>query len=210
MPYSGWAKLDDTYHAQTCSGAAGTCDEPMKLEEHQWSAWANVDGNTHKRTCETAGCDAEQTADHNWVLDHVEDATFTAPGKTVYKCADDCGVADREESIAQLVRVDVAKLTAAKPVRGETAAKATTADTAYYVADTEWMTQDGTPLAIGGKFQPGTVYAVKITLETAGAGVFSASSTYNKIDGKTPTVSPELITPSARSSMHIRHGAANS
>ena len=54
------------------------------------------------------------------------------------------------------------------------------------------MAADGTPLAIGGKFQPGTVYTVKITLETAGAGVFSVKSTYNTIEGKTATVSPAL------------------
>ena len=54
------------------------------------------------------------------------------------------------------------------------------------------MAADGTNLAIGDKFQPGTVYTVKITLETAGNGVFSANSTYNTIEGKTATVSPAL------------------
>ena len=54
------------------------------------------------------------------------------------------------------------------------------------------MAADSTSLAIGGKFQPGTVYTVKITLETTGAGVFSVKSTYNTIEGKTATVSPAL------------------
>lgn len=187
--YGDWAKLDDSSHSRTC-----TAGDDIQVEAHTWGSWTTVDGNTHKRTCTTEGCDAEQTANHNWVFDSQVDATFTAPGKTVYKCADNCGVANKEEPIAQLVKIDVATLTVAKPVKDAAAAEATTTDTAYYVAATEWVAADGTVLDItnGGKFQPGTVYTVKITLETAGDGVFSAASAYNQIAGKTATVSPAL------------------
>ena len=187
--YGAWKELDDSYHSRTC-----TAGDDIQVEAHTWGSWATVDGNTHKRTCTTEGCTAEQTANHNWVFDSQVDATFTAPGKTVYKCDDNCGVANKEEPIAQLVKIDVANLTVAKPVKGAAAAEATTTDTAYYVAATEWVAADGTVLDItnGDKFQPGTVYTVKITLETAGDGVFSANSTYNQIAGKTATVSPAL------------------
>ena len=54
------------------------------------------------------------------------------------------------------------------------------------------MSADGASLVIGDKFQPGTVYTAKITLETSGAGVFSAKSTYNPIEGKAATATPVL------------------
>ena len=91
-----------------------------------------------------------------------------------------------------LTSIKVAHLTVAKPVKDAAATTPTTTDRTYTVANTEWMAADGTPLAIGGKFQPGTVYTVKITLETAGAGVFSVKSTYNPIEGKTAAVNPVL------------------
>ena len=140
----------------------------------------------------TDGSTYTETANHNWqwVVDNA--ATPNAPGKQHEECVD-CHVKRSENTeIPMLTSIMVEHLTVAKPVKDAAAAIAATADSSYTVANTEWMAADGTPLAIGGKFQPGTVYTVKITLETAGAGVFSVKSTYNTIEGKTATVSPNL------------------
>ena len=100
--------------------------------------------------------------------------------------------AAKNTTIPMLPSIKVENLTVAKPVKDAAAAAATTADSAYTVAYTEWTAADGTSLVIGDKFQPGTVYTAKITLETSGSGVFSAKSTYNPIEGKTATATPVL------------------
>ncbi len=63
------------------------------------------------------------------------------------------------------MKIDVAKLNVAKPVKDAAAAKATTTDSAYTVANTEWTAADGTILTVGQNFNAGTVYTVKITLK---------------------------------------------
>lgn len=184
--YGNWAKLDDSYHSRTC-----TAGDDIQVEAHTWGNWKALSGiDEHERTC--TACGAKQTEKHNWTVESVENATFESEGTINYKCSG-CG-AGKSSSIAKLVKIDVANLTVAKPVKDVAAAEAITTDAAYYVAATEWVAADGTVLDItnGDKFQPGTVYTVKITLETAGDGVFSASSTYNQIAGKTATVSPAL------------------
>ena len=119
-------------------------------------------------------------------------ATPNAAGKQHEECVDCHAKRSENTPIPMLTSIMVEHLTVAKPVKDAVATAPTTTESAYTVANTEWMAADGTPLAIGGKFQPGTVYTVKITLETAGAGVFSVKSTYNTIEGKTATVSPAL------------------
>ena len=119
-------------------------------------------------------------------------ATPNAAGKQHEECVDCHAKRSENTEIPMLTSIMVEHLTVAKPVKDAAATAPTTTDSTYTVANTEWMAADGTPLAIGGKFQPGTVYTVKITLETAGAGVFSVKSTYNPIEGKTATVSPNL------------------
>mgnify|MGYP002541441598 CR=1 FL=1 len=128
----------------------------------------------------------------NWQWKVDTAATPNAEGKKHEECVD-CGAKRNENTtIPMLPSIKVENLTVAKPVKDAAAAAATTTDSAYTVANTEWMAADGTPLVIGDKFQPGTVYTAKITLETSGAGVFSAKSTYNPIEGKTASVSPAL------------------
>ena len=189
--YGDWTMLDDSQHSRSC-----TCGD-VQFEAHDFSAWTKDDDTTHSRTCskckkfgETANY--TETANHNWqwVVDAA--ATPNAAGKQHEECADCHAKRSENTPIPMLTSIMVEHLTVAKPVKDAAAAKATTTDSAYTVANTEWMAADGTPLAIGGKFQPGTVYTVKITLETAGAGVFSVKSTYNTIEGKTATVSPNL------------------
>ena len=188
-----WMYMDPGMHIKTC-----TAGDDFKTEAHAFNAWTpNSDNTTHSRTCSKCKKSGEtasytETANHNWqwVVDAA--ATPNADGKQHEECVDCHAKRSENTVIPMLTSIMVEKLTVAKPVKDAAAAIATTTDSAYYVANTEWMAADGTPLAIGGKFQPGTVYTVKITLETAGADVFSVKSTYNTIEGKTATVNPAL------------------
>ena len=183
--------LDPGNHYQECTAGDG-----YNIQAHAFTPWTDNGNGTHSRHCTvckmTDGSTYTETANHNWqwVVDTA--ATPNAAGKQHEECVD-CHVKRSENTeIPMLTSIMVEHLTVAKPVKDAAAAIANTTDSSYTVANTEWMAADGTPLAIGGKFQPGTVYTVKITLETAGAGVFSVKSTYNTIEGKTATVNPAL------------------
>ena len=187
-----WVYMDPGTHIKTC-----TAGDDFKVEAHDFSAWTKVDDTNHSRTCSKCKKSGEatnytETANHNWqwVVDAA--ATPNAAGKQHEECVDCHAKRSENTEIPMLTSIMVENLTVAKPVKDAVATAPTTTDSAYTVANTEWMAADGTPLAIGGKFQPGTVYTVKITLETTGAGVFSVKSTYNTIEGKTATVSPNL------------------
>ena len=187
--YTGktWQPMGPGLHSMEC--VAG---DYYKTAPHNFSEWTDKnDGKTHSHTCDD--CNYTETTNHNWqwVVDTA--ATPNAAGKQHEECVDCHAKRSENTEITMLTSIMVEHLTVTKPVKDATAAKATTTDSTYTVANTEWMAADGTPLAIGDKFQPGTVYTVKITLETAGAGVFSAKSTYNDIEGKKATVPPELI-----------------
>ena len=182
-----WQPMGPGLHSMEC-----VAHDYSKAEPHNFSDWEdNKDGKTHSHTCDD--CKYTETANHNWQWKVVTAATPNAAGEQHEECVD-CGAvkAGSETVIPAMTSIMVENLTVAKPVKDDAAAEATTTDSTYYVANTEWMAAGGTPLAIGDKFQPGTVYTVKITLKTAGADVFSANSTYNNIEGKTATVSPNL------------------
>ena len=188
-----WVYMDPGTHIKTC-----TAGDDFKVEAHDFNAWTpNSDDTTHSRTCSKCKKSGEtanytETANHNWQWKVDTAATPNAAGKQHEECVDCHAKRSENTEIPMLTSIMVEHLTVAKPVKDAAATTPTTTDSTYTVANTEWMAADGTPLAIGGKFQPGTVYTVKITLETAGAGVFSVKSTYNPIEGKTATVSPNL------------------
>ena len=187
-----WVYMDPGTHIKTC-----TAGDDFKVEAHDFSAWTKVDDTNHSRTCSKCKKSGEtanytETANHNWQWVVDTTATPNAAGKQHEECVDCHAKRSENTEIPMLTSIMVEHLTVAKPVKDAAATAPTTTDSTYTVANTEWMAADGTPLAIGGKFQPGTVYTVKITLETAGAGVFSVKSTYNPIEGKTATVSPNL------------------
>lgn len=187
-----WVYMDPGTHTKTC-----TAGDDFKMEAHTFSAWTDNGNGTHSRHCTvckmTDGSTYTETANHNWQWKVVTAATPNAAGMRHEECADCHAVkAGSETVIPALTSIKVENLTVTKPVKDAAAAIATTTDSSYTVTNTEWMVAGGTPLAIGGTFQPGTVYTVKITLVTAGADVFSAKSAYNTIEGKTATVSPNL------------------
>ena len=187
-----WQYLNPGSHYQACRDNDGA----LNIEEHTFGTWKKVDETNHSRTCNkckmTDGSTYTETAEHTWVWVVDQEAALNQPGKQHEECTGCHAKRSENTEIPMLTSIKVEHLTVAKPVKDAAATAPTTTDSTYTVANTEWMAADGTPLAIGGKFQPGTVYTVKITLETAGAGVFSVKSTYNPIEGKTATVSPAL------------------
>ena len=176
--FGEWTWWNDSEHYQSC-----TCGE-MKFEAHNFGNWMldTADDTKHYKECSVCG--------HKVKANHVESSkiTDTAAGigkeGTWYTKCDVCDKKMNTGTIPALVKIDVAKLTVAKPVQGVAADMASTADATYTVANTEWTAADGTTLTIGEKFKPGTAYTVKITLEAKNSNVFTADSTYNKIEGK--------------------------
>ena len=176
--FGEWTKWDDSEHYQSC-----TCGD-MKFEAHTFGNWTSdlTDADKHFKEC--------SVCHHKVGANHVESNKITdtpagigTPGAWYTKC-DVCGKKMNTGTIPALVKIDVANLTVAKPVKDAAAAVASTADTTYTVAYTAWTAADGATLDIGDKFQPGTAYTVKITLEAKNSNVFTADSTYNKIEGK--------------------------
>ena len=173
--FGEWTKWDDSEHYQSCA-----CGE-MKFEAHTFGNWL-PDTTKHYKECSI--CKGKVEASHvesNMITD--TPAGIGTEGTWHTKC-DVCGKQMNTGTIPALVKIDVANLTVAKPVKDAAAAVASTADTTYTVAYTAWTAADGATLDIGNKFQPGTAYTVKITLEAKNSNVFTADSTYNKIEGK--------------------------
>jgi len=181
--------LDPGSHYQECKANDGA----YKTKAHDFSAWKDNSDGTHSRTCSKCHKAGEttnytETASHNWqwVVDTV--ATPNAAGKKHEECTD-CHAKRKENTeIPMMASIKVEKLTVAKPAKDAKAAAATTTDSAYTVVNTEWKAADGSTLAVGEKFKPGTVYTVKITLKAKENNVFTADSTYNKIEGKAATL----------------------
>ena len=176
--YGTWTTWDDSKHYKSC-----TCGD-MQFADHAFGNWMPdpADTSMHFKECSDCG--------HKIVDTHVESNQITdtpagigTEGTWHTKC-DVCGKQMNTGTIPALVKIDVAKLTVAKPVKDAAAEMATTGDTTYTVANTEWTAADGDTLAIGEKFKSGTAYTVKITLEAKNSNVFTADSTYNKIEGK--------------------------
>ena len=183
-------------HYQECKENDGA----YNIEAHDFSAWApNADGNTHSRTCSKCHKAGEtekytETANHNWqwVVDIV--ATPNAAGKKHEECTDCHAKRSENTEISMMTSIMVDHLTVAKPAKDAKAAAATTTDSAYTVVNTEWKAADGSTLAVGENFKPGTVYTASITLQSKSDDVFSANSTFNAIDGKNAAVAGGALT----------------
>ena len=173
-----WAPLNDSEHYRNCSAG----DDPQ-FEDHKFTSWKDKGDGTHTGTC--SECGYGKTENHSWVLDSVKDPTFTAPGKTVYKCADNCGVANKEESIPKLTAISAVNVTVTAPVKGAAPGTATTADTTYSVAATDWE-----PI-VSGTFEGGTKYTVKVSLKATDNNRFTNATTF-QINGQTATVAGTL------------------
>lgn len=180
-------------HYQECKANDGA----YNIEAHDFSAWKDNGDGTHsrhcnvcKKSCETANY--TETATHNWQWVVDAPATPNAAGKKHEECTD-CGIKQSENTvIPMMTSIKVEQLTVAKPAKDAKAAAATTTDSAYTVTNTQWKAANGTTLAVGEKFKPGTVYTASITLHSNSDAVFSANSTFNAIDGKNAAVAGPL------------------
>ena len=176
--FGEWTPWDNSKHYKSC-----TCGD-MQFADHAFGNWTPDPTDADKHFKECSVCHHKVRANHvesNKITD--TPAGIGTPGAWHTVCFD-CGKQMNTGTIPALVKIDVAKLTVAKPVKDAAAEIATTGDTTYTVANTEWTAADGATLTIGEKFKPGTAYTVKITLEAKNSNVFTADSTYNKIEGK--------------------------
>ena len=78
-------------------------------------------------------------------------------------------------------KIGTAELTVTTPVTGQKPANAVkaVASESYTVANTQWMTADGTALDPNDKFAPGMVYTVKVTLEANSGYAFQLKAFSN-------------------------------
>ena len=182
-----WIVLDDDFHYQLCKS-----NDASNLQPHSFGSWTPDASDANKHYKECSDCGHKVSAAHN-ESSHITDtpAGIGTEGAWHTKCLD-CGKQMNSGTLEALTKIDVANLTVAKPVKGVACADATTTDTTYTVAYTEWLDNNGDPLNAGESFKAGTIYTAKITLEGSGSNVFSANSSYNEIEGKTATVSPDL------------------
>ena len=183
-----WIVLDDEIHYQVCKSNDGG----VNPQKHSFDDWTpdTADTTKHYRVCSV--CGHKVSAAHNESSRITDTPAGIGTTGTWHTVCNDCGKQMDSGTLEALTKIDVTNLTVAKPVKGAACAGATTADSTYDVAYTEWMDQNGDPLAAGESFKPGTVYTAKITLEGKDNNVFSANSSYNAIEGKTATVNPEL------------------
>ena len=176
--FGEWTPWDDSKHYKSC-----TCGD-MQFADHAFGNWTPDPTDADKHFKECFVCHRKVGANHvesNKIT--VTPAGIGTPGAWHTVCFD-CGKQMNTGMIPALEKIDVVKLTVAKPVKDAAAEMATTGDATYTVANTEWTAADGATLTIGEKFKPGTAYTVKITLEAKDNNVFTADSTYNKIEGK--------------------------
>ena len=186
-----WITLDPANHEMVCND----CGD-YEIQPHSFTDWQKVDDTTHRRTCTVCrergasiGTHYTQTANHNWQWVTTVEATPTTPGTQVLQCAQ-CGAVKpgSETSLPVLQSINVENLYAAAPVVDMPAEMAVANDITHYVASTQWMDPAGNALNMDEAFKPNTVYSAKIILEAVDGYVFTASTTYNAIGGKTPQV----------------------
>lgn len=176
--FGEWTWWNDSEHYQSC-----TCGD-MQFKPHTFGNWTPDPTNADKHFKECSVCKGKVEASHVESSKITDTSAGIGTEGTWHTKCDVCGKTMNTGTFPALVKIDVAKLTVAKPVKDAAAEMASTGDTTYTVAYTAWTAADGATLDIGDKFQPGTAYTVKITLEAKNSNVFTADSTYNKIEGK--------------------------
>ena len=180
-----WVYMDPGTHTKTC-----TAGDDFKMEAHTFSAWTDNGNGTHSRHCTackmTDGSTYTETAEHTWVwvVDH--EAALNQPGKQHEECTGCPARRSEDTVIPMLTAISAVNVTVTAPVKGAAPGIATTADTTYNVAATDW---DPT---VSGTFAGGTKYTVKVSLEATGNNRFTDKTTFQingqtaKLDGTIP------------------------
>ena len=166
-----WVYMDPGTHIKTC-----TAGDETKFEPHNITSWTDKGDGTHTGTC--TECSYVKTENHSWVFDHEDAPIFDDAGTRHYKCS--CG-ATKTESIPALTAISAVNVTVTAPVKGAAPGIATTADTTYNVAATDW---DPT---VSSTFAGGTKYTVKVSLKATDNNRFTNATTF-QINSKTATI----------------------
>ena len=175
-----WVYMDPGTHTKTC-----TAGDDFKMEAHTFPAWTDNGNGTHSRHCTackmTDGSTYTETAEHTWVWVVDQEAALGQPGKQHEECTGCPARRSENTVIPMLTAISAVNVTVTAPVKGAAPGTATTADTTYSVAATDW---DPT---VSSTFAGGTKYTVKVSLEAIGNNRFTNSTTF-QINGKTATV----------------------
>ena len=176
-----WVYMDPGTHIKTC-----TAGDDFKVEAHDFSAWTKVDDTNHSRTCSKCKKSGEtanytETAEHTWVWVVDQEAALNQPGKQHEECTGCHEKRSVNTVIPALTAISAVNVTVTAPVKGATPGTATTADTTYSVAATDWEP------TVSGTFAGGTKYTVKVSLEATGNNRFTDTTTF-QINGKAATI----------------------
>ena len=171
--YNGqpWQYLDSGSHYQTCKEKDGA----LNIEAHTFGTWERVDGDTHKATC--SKCNHEKTENHSWNFVKEDAPTLNDAGTRYYNCSANGCKATKTESIPKLTAISVVNVTVSAPIKDAVPGTATTMDSAYNVAATDWEPSVST-------FAGGTKYTVKVSLEARDNNRFTNATTF-QINGQT-------------------------
>ena len=180
-----WVYMDPGTHTKTC-----TAGDDFKMEAHTFSAWTDNGNGTHSRHCTackmTDGSTYTETAEHTWVWVVDQEAALNQPGKQHEECTGCPARRSENTVIPMLTAISAVNVTVTAPVKGAAPGTATTADTTYSVAATDWD-----PI-VSGTFAGGTKYTVKVSLEATGNNRFTDKTTFQingqtaKLDGTIP------------------------
>ena len=166
-----WAPLNDSQHFRSC-----TKGDDTQFEDHKFDTWEDKSNGTHKATC--SECGYEKTENHSWKFVKEDAPTFTDAGTRYYNCSANGCTATKTESIPKLTAISVVNVTVTAPVKDAVPGTATTTDTTYSVADTDWES------TVSGTFAGGTKYTVKVSLEARDNNRFTNATTF-QINGQT-------------------------
>lgn len=171
--YTGqpWQYLDPGSHYQACKDNDGA----LNIEAHTFGNWEKVDGNTHKATC--SKCNHEKTENHSWNFVKEDAPTLNDAGTRYYNCSANGCTATKNESIPKLTAISMVNVNVTAPIKDAVPGTATTMDSAYNVAATDWEPSVST-------FAGGTKYTVKVSLETVGNNRFTNATAF-QINGQT-------------------------
>ena len=171
--YTGqpWQYLDPGSHYQACKDGDGG----LNIQAHTFGTWAKHDENSHKATC--SKCNHEKTESHSWNFVKEDAPTLNAAGTRYYECSANGCKATKTESIPKLNAISAVNVTVSAPIKDAVPGTATTMDSAYNVAATDWEPSVST-------FAGGTKYTVKVSLEANGNNRFTNATTF-QINGQT-------------------------
>ena len=181
-----WQYLDPGSHYQACKENDGA----LNIKAHTFSAWTKVDADKHSRHCTvckmTDGSTYTETAEHTWVWVVDQEAALNQPGKQHEECTGCHEKRSENTVIPMLTAISAVNVTVTAPAKDAAPGIATTADTTYSVAATDWD-----PI-VSGTFAGGTKYTVKVSLEATGNNRFTDKTTFQingqtaKLDGTIP------------------------